>query len=255
MRRSGAQFLALLGRELKGFFYSPVAGVVMFCFLLLAGVAFHASVSVLNQGGLRTPLVALYFDSLLFWVAFLLSFPLVTMRMFAEEFRMGTIETLATAPVTDAQIVFSKYAAALLFQACLWAPGWLCFLAFERLTPNRAAPAAGAYVSTYLLLALVSACYTAAGCLVSALTRNQIIAAVGTLCLVLLLFFGGQLPGVTLRLTPLLAEVAAYVSTPEHVQAFARGWVDTRPMVFYGSGAAFFLFLTFVAYQSRKWRA
>ena len=91
----------LFGREVKSFFYSPIAYVVLFFFLLLSGINFYYQISVINGYPVELTLVEIVFAQALFWFPFILSFPLITMRVYAEEYRMGTLETLTTAPVKD----------------------------------------------------------------------------------------------------------------------------------------------------------
>ncbi|NBV87741.1 MAG: hypothetical protein EBS01_16055, partial [Verrucomicrobia bacterium] len=186
-------FLTLLGREVKSFFYSPIAYVVLFFFLIATGFNFYSGVSFLNQGPSEVTVVEAAFNTVLFWFPFVLIFPLITMRTYADEFRMGTIETLATAPVSDWQIVLSKFLGAFIFYILLWAPSFLYFVAFEQITGKAAAVAAGAFGGSYLLLLLLGAFYVALGCLASALTNEQINAAVMTFVAIFGFFVTGLL--------------------------------------------------------------
>src|SRR5260370_24478870 len=89
---------ALLVRELSAFYYSPVAYVVLFFFLILNGLAFWFSIAPLSHGPSEFTVVQIFFNKLSFWIAYLLVFPLITMRLFSEEFKICTIETFMTAP-------------------------------------------------------------------------------------------------------------------------------------------------------------
>ena len=93
-----------------------------------------------------------FFNILLFWIAFPLVFPLITMRSFSEEFKMGTIESLMTAPVKDWQVVITKWLGCLIFYIILWIPTVMYFAVFNWATKAHAAHAPGAYVGSYLLL-------------------------------------------------------------------------------------------------------
>src|SRR5580658_5971493 len=150
-----AKFFTLLGREVKSFFYSPIAYVVMCFFLFLTGFSFYFGVSWLNRGPTETTIVQEFFDSFLFWIAYLVIFPLITMRSFSEEFKLGTIESLMTAPVRDWQVVLSKWLGCVIFYVVLWIPTMVYFWVFNWATKANAANSSGAYVGCYLLLLLM----------------------------------------------------------------------------------------------------
>jgi len=249
------KFLVLLNREIKSFFYSPIAYVVLFFFLILTGFNFYVGISLLNRGPSDITVVESFFNTILFWIGYLLIFPLITMRSFSEEFKMGTIEPLMTAPVRDWQIVLSKFFGCLVFYAVLWLPSALYFLVFDWVTKSPSADTAGAYFGSYLLLLLMGMFYISIGCLASVLTRNQIIAAVISFCSTTLLLFAGLLSFIILNMTPALRNVIGYFSAMEHMSEFSRGILDTRPMVWYSSMTVFTLVLTHRIFQSRKWRA
>src|SRR6185312_3730618 len=149
------KFFTLLTREIKGYFYSPIAYIVLVFFLLIAGVDFYFQVSFMNQRPVPYSVQEAFFNSVFFWFAFVLVFPLITMRLFAEEFKLGTIEPLMTAPVRDWQVVLAKYFGALFFYIILWVPTGLYFLIFQRLTGQPAAASPGAYLGSYLMLLLL----------------------------------------------------------------------------------------------------
>lgn len=247
-------FLTLLNREIRAYFLSPVAWVVLFFFLLLTGFNFYAGVAALNRGPSEVTVVEAFFNTVFFWFGFVLVFPLITMRLFSEEYKMGTIEPLMTAPVRDSQVVLAKYCGALVFYTVLWLPSLLYFLVFTWVTRVQAAGAAGPFIGAYAMLMLIGMFYLAIGCLASALTRNQIVAAVMSFSTITLLFFTGLLTFFILSVTPALREMTAYFSALEHMSEASRGFFDTRPAVFYLSLTVFVLFLTFHVFQSRRWR-
>lgn len=249
-----SKFLTLLGREVKSFFYSPIAYVVMFFVLLITGFNFYIGVSLLNRGPTDVTVIEAFFNTVLFWIAYLLVFPLITMRSFSEEFKMGTIETLMTAPVRDWQVVLSKWLGCVIFYVILWLPSLLYFGSFEWLTNTQAAHAAGAYWGSYLLLLLMGMFYISIGCLASVLTRNQIIAAVISFCAVTLLLFAGLLGFIVLNVTPSFRALVGYFSAVEHMGEFSKGIIDSRPIVFYTTMTVLMLVLTHQVFQSRKWK-
>jgi ABC-2 type transport system permease protein len=247
-------FFTLLNREIRAFFLSPVAWVVLFFFLLLTGFNFYAGVAALNRGPSDVTVVEAFFNTVFFWFGFVLIFPLITMRLFAEEYKMGTIEPLMTAPVRDSHVVLAKYCGALFFYCFLWLPSLLYFLVFTWVTRLQAAGAAGPFLGAYGMLVLIGMFYLSVGCLASALTRNQIIAAIMSFSVITLLFFLGLLTFFVLNVTPALREMTGYLSALEHMGEASRGIFDTRPVVFYLSLTFFVLFLTFHVFQSRRWR-
>src|SRR5262249_52108807 len=105
--------LTLINREIRSFFYQPIAYVVMFFLLLVAGFNFWLGVNVLNNRPTDATVVDIAFNIVSFWIIFILTFPLITMRTYSEEYRQGTFETLTTAPVNDWQVVASKFLGAL----------------------------------------------------------------------------------------------------------------------------------------------
>lgn len=248
-------FLTLLGREVKSFFYSPIAYVVIFFFLIASGFNFYSGVSFLNQSPSEVTVVEAAFNTVLFWFPFVLIFPLITMRTYADEFRMGTIETLTTAPVQDWQVVLSKFLGSLLFYVLLWAPSYLYFTAFTQITGKQAALAAGAFGGSYLLLFLIGSFYISLGCLASALTSEQINAAVMTFVAIFGSFVTGLLGFIFNSPSQAVRDVISYFSAVEHMSDFSRGLIDSRPIIWYVSMTILVLFINLQVFQYRKWKA
>ncbi|MEA3212066.1 MAG: gliding motility-associated transport system permease protein [Chthoniobacter sp.] len=249
-------FLTLLTREVKSFFYTPIAYVVLFYFLLLSGFNFYSLVSFMNgYPTAETTVVEAYFSQALFWFPFVLSFPLITMRIYSEEFRMGTLETLTTAPVSDWQVVLAKFFGVLVFYVILWVPSLCSFAAFQYITGHTAANATGAIWGTYLLLLLMGMFYISIGNLASALTQDQINAAVISFTTSTLLLFLGFLPAIMHVTAPAVKDLFSYISAVQHMEDFSKGLIDSRPVVWYLSMTALVTFLTFQVFQYRKWKA
>ena len=250
------KFFTLLSREIKAFFYSPVAYVVLFFFLILTGVNFfYFDVVLLNRMPREITVIEGFFNNILFWIGYLLIFPMITMRVFSEEFKMGTIEMLMTATVRDWQVVLSKFFACLIFYIILWLPSPLYFLAFEWISKSASANAPGGYFGSYLLMLLMGMYYISIGCFASVLTRNQIIAAAISFCFITVQLFAGLLSFVLLSMSPGMRELFGYFSAIEHMSQFSMGIIDSRPVVWYCSMTVFMLFLTLQVFQFRKWRA
>jgi ABC-2 type transport system permease protein len=248
------KFFVLLSREVRSYFYSPIAYIVLVFFLLLSGFDFYFQLSFMNGRAVGYSALEAFFNSVFFWFAFVLIFPLLTMRLFAEEFKLGTIEPLMTAPVRDWQVVLSKFFGALTFYLVLWIPTLLYFAIFQAVTKQPAAGSIGAYLGSYLMLLLLGMFYTSVGCLASVLTRNQIIAAIISFCAITLHFFSGLLSFVVQDVSAVTRQLLGYFSAIEQMATLSRGEIDTRPMVLYTSMTIVMLVLTHQAFQSRKWR-
>ncbi len=247
------RFHTLLWHEISHYFRSPLTYVVLFFYLLLTGFIFHAAVSVLNASPSQFSLVEAFFSTVFFWFSFILIFPFITMRLFSEEYQLGTIETLMTAPVRSGEVVLSKFFAAFFFYVVLWVPSLLYFVIFELQTGARAADAVGPYIGGYGLLLLIGMFYISIGCLASAMTSNQLVAAGISFSLITILFFMGLL-SLALNVNPFLRDLTEYLSAIEHMMEFSRGLFDSRPVVFYLSMTVLTLYLTFQVFQYRKWR-
>lgn len=249
------KFLILFGREVSSAFHQPLAYVVLFFFLIVTGFNFQAGVTLLNTGAGTVTMVQAFFNTVYFWFPFVLVFPLITMRVFAEEAKMGTIETLMTAPVKDSQVVLAKYAGCLFFYLILWAPSLIYFVVFQEITGVKAAGAVGSYVGAYGMLVLMGLLFTAIGCLASALTDNQIVAAIISFAAILGFFFLGLLSFLLPSTGAFLRELTYYFSPVEHMMDFSQGLFDTRPVVFYISSTLLVLFATFHIFQYRRWKS
>src|SRR5207302_9206858 len=172
------KFYTLLAREIRGYFHSPIAYIVLVFFLLVSGVDFYFQVSFMNRKPASYTVQEAFFNSIFFWFAFVLIFPLITMRLFAEEFKLGTIEPLMTAPVRDLQVVLAKFFGALVFYIVLWIPTLLYFWIFQKITHEPAANSIGAYWGSYLMLLLLGMFYLSVGSLASVVTNNQMVASI-----------------------------------------------------------------------------
>src|SRR5205809_7259486 len=163
------KFYTLFTREVRSYFYSPIAYVVRVFFLFLSGADFYFQLSFMNQKAVSYSVQEAFFNSVFFWFAFVLIFPLITMRLFAEEFKLGTIEPLMTAPVRDWQVVLAKFFGALFFYLILWLPTVVYFWIFQAVTHQPAANSIGCYLGTYLMLLLLGMFYLSVGCFASVL--------------------------------------------------------------------------------------
>ncbi|MEY2576135.1 MAG: gliding motility-associated transport system permease protein [Verrucomicrobiota bacterium] len=249
------KFYTLLSREVRSYFYSPIAYVVLVFFLFLTGINFYFfQLSYMNGKPMQLSPQEMFFNNVLFWFGFVLIFPLITMRLFAEEFKLGTIEPLMTAPVRDWQVVLAKFFGALFFYAVLWVPTLLYFTIFKAVTHQSAASSTGAFLGAYLMMLLLGMFYISVGCFASVLTKNQIVAAVISFCAITLHFFAGLISFVLQEISSSTRQLLGYFSAIEQMGTLSRGEIDTRPMVLYVSMTIVMLTLTYQAFQSRKWR-
>lgn len=248
------KFLTLWNRELASYFQSAVAYVVLFFFLLATGWNFQWVITLINTAPTEVTVVQGFFNNFFFWFPFVLIFPLITMRTFSEEFKLGTIETLMTAPVTDLQVVLAKYLGALVFYIVLWLPSLLYFVAFRSITGSEAAGSPGSLWGAYGMILLIGMFYIAIGCLASVLTKNQIVAAVISGVSVALLFFLGVISLFALDINQALKDLLSYFSAIEHMGTFSKGIIDSRPIVFYLTTTLFILSLTYHIFQRRRWK-
>jgi gliding motility-associated transport system permease protein len=243
-------------RELAAFFYSPIAYGIATIVLLLNGVFFYIYLThPAVDGDLKQTIQFFYGGFLFYWFLALLIPPILTMRLFAEEKRSGTIEMLMTAPVTDAAVVLGKYAGVLAYYAALWVPTLLYFFLVQAVGPAgpNGNPDFGLVASCLLGTLLVGALFLSIGLFASACTSNQVLAAAAGLVLNLLLFFLPLLA--TLAIRPATKELLERFSIYEIVfSGFLTGLVDTAHVVYFVSLAGFFLFLTVRVVEARKWK-
>ncbi|MDA8250729.1 MAG: ABC transporter permease [Rhodospirillales bacterium] len=237
--------LAVARRELAGYFATPVAVVFIVIFLALQGAL------TFNLGNFfdRDQADLAPFFSFIPWV-FLLLVPAITMRLWAEERRLGTIELLLTLPLRQSEAVVGKFLAAWAFCAIALAltfPFWITVNILGR--PDNGVIACG-----YLGALLVAGSFLAAGAAMSAVTRNQVIAFVLGLA-VCFVFAVASYPVVTdfiSRASPGLAEFVRRVSVGERFTDFTRGLIELRDVIYFASFIGFFLFLNTVLIEHRK---
>ncbi len=244
--------LILWRKELTSYFLSPVAYATLTFFLLVMGTVFYFLAGVLAGGVPGVSVMNLMFGSPFYWMTQLIVIPLLTMRLFAEERRMGTIETLLTAPVSDAQVVAAKFAGVFSFYILMWLPTLGFFVILDLVSADAPPVETGVMVAAYTGMSLGGAMFLSVGLLCSLMTANQIIAAITTFAMLMLIFFAGFIefiaPG------PAGQMMADLISPHRHLLEFSRGIIDSRAVIFYVSGAAFCLFTATRVLESRRWK-
>jgi ABC-2 type transport system permease protein len=239
-------------RELFSFFVTPLAWVLITAFVFVQGMHFFLLidhfVSMDEVSSDQTPLQAFFGDTVLLYLVLFLLLPPITMRLFSEERRSGTIESLMTAPVTATGVVLAKYFAALTMYVAMWLPTLLYMLILQR-TGAVDWHVAGA---SYLGVFLVGAGYLAIGLFMSAITKSQFLALIGTALVILVLFILGIGEFITREGTT-MHEVCAYISVWAQMSEFSQGIVDSRRLVFDATLVAVPLFITTRAVEAWRW--
>ena len=251
----------IAGKELRSYFVSPIAYVVLTGFLLLGGWFFFNLLARFNfllsiYSAMRNPEAQMRLNLNDFVISPLLHnlsvvlvilVPVITMRSFAEEKRSGTYELLMTSPLSITEIVAGKFLGALGFlMVMLGLTGIYPLILLMYGNPEMGVIAAG-----YLGLLLLAVAFLTVGLLTSSFTENQIIAAVSCLVLLLLLYVISW-PAETAG--PALGAVLKYVSLTEHFGEMVKGVIDTKDLVYFGSVILLSLFLTQRSVESVRWR-
>ena len=245
-------FFILWRKELAGYFLSPVAYATMTFFLAVMGTVFYFLVGLLASGVPGVGVLNLMFGSPFYWMAQMIVVPLLTMRLFAEERRMGTLETLLTAPVTDGQVVGAKFAGVLTFYIIMWIPTVIFLYSLRWFSAEAPVIDPGMLGTAYLGVFLGGSMFLAMGLLCSLTTANQIIAAIACFMMLIVVFFTGFIEFVLpVKNAPVFADL---LSPHRHLLEFSRGIMDTRSVVLYVSGSFFFLFTSVRILEARRWK-
>jgi ABC-2 type transport system permease protein len=255
-----SNILAIARKELKSYFASPIAYIVIGLWALMYGYFFVALMNFfvrqsmqMNQFGMQGPqamnvnqqLIRPLLQNVLILILFLM--PMVTMRAYAEEKRSGTIELLLTSPLTDFQIIVGKFLGAMALYGCMLAVtlihiGLLFVYGHPEWKP---------IVTAYIGLLLMGGCFIAVGLFISSLTRNQIVAGMVTFAVFLMLWiitWIGSFSG------PTVDKLTQYLSIVDHFDDFGKGVLDTTHLIYYVSFITFGLFLTAKAVDMERWR-
>jgi ABC-2 type transport system permease protein len=246
-------------KELQSYFVSPVAYGLMLFFALITGYFFYVAVAIFVQRGMESQMqgggmpmdvnewvIRPVLSNISVIGLFLI--PMITMRLFAEEKRSGTIELLATSPIRDMEIILGKWFSALLMYAAILAiSGLNILMLFAYGRPDWKPILVG-----YLGLLLQGGCLLAIGAFISTTTKNQIVAGTATFAICLLLWV---LDWVSSYETAVWAKVVAYLSVLQHFEPFSKGVIDSKDIIFYLSMIFLGLFLTARSMESLRWRA
>jgi ABC-2 type transport system permease protein len=253
-----SNILAIAQKELRSYFSTPIAYIVIGFFALLFGYFFYAMLIIFNQqsqqlggfgGGGNVDINAQLIRPLFLNASVILLFvlPLITMRTYSEEKRSGTIELLLTSPVTDVEIIVGKFLGAMtLYAAMLGITLIHMVLLFAWGNPEPKVVLTG-----YVGLLLMGGCFISVGLLISSLTKNQIVSGMITFAVFLLLWVINWIASFT---GPTTQSVLNYLSITDHFDDFTRGILDTKHLVYYFSVMSFGLFLTARSVDTERWK-
>lgn len=226
-------------KELRSFFNSPVAYIVIVVFLIILGWFFTSNLFLTNVSSLRTvfemtPFLLLFFA------------PAITMRLISEEKKSGTLELLVTKPVREDGIILGKFLAALALYFFTLVPTLCYFITVSFIGTLDIGPVIGGYLG----LLFVGCVFLAISVFGSSITENQVVAFIVSFLIVFCLF---MLDKILFYLPSYLVTAFEYISVDYHFSNIARGVVDTRDIIYYLSATGFALLMGTVALQRRRW--
>ena len=228
-------------KETRSYLNTPASYIVLFVFLIISSWFFTSPLFLINQATMDTlfsivPIVFVFF------------IPAITMNLISREKDNGTIESLTTFPLTDAEIITGKFISSVALMAIGLAFTLIHFFTIAIIGQNVDF---GAILCGYIGLFLMGAAYSAIGIFASTLSNNQIIAFIIALLIVFVLFI---LQFILFFLPENLGELFQYLSSDYHFSNMARGIIDSRNLIYFGSLMAIFLKLAIVIMESRKWK-
>ena len=250
--------LAIAQKELKSYFASPIAYIVIGLFALFYGYFFALMMQVfvrnsMNAGGGMGPQAMNINQDMLrpvmqnVTVLLLFIMPAITMRTFAEERRSGTIELLLTSPLTDLEIILGKFFGALSLYGLMLA----VTLVHMGVLFVYGQPEWKPIATSYLGLMLLGGSFLAVGLFISTLTTNQIVSYILTFSVFLLLWIISWIGSIS---SGMVTDVTSYLSIIEHFDDFSKGVIDTSHIIYYVSFITFGLFLTAKSVDTERWR-
>jgi ABC-2 type transport system permease protein len=248
--------IAIADKELRSYFSSPIAYILIGFFLLPFGVFFYLylgafvkqSLQMAQFGGamnINQQVIRYVLQNASVIILFVM--PMITMRTYSEEKRSGSIELLLTSPVTDVEIILGKFFGALGLYIAMLAVT-LLYMAILFVYGN---PEWRPLVAAYLGLLLMGASFVSIGLLISSTTNNQIVAGVVTFVVFLLFWIIGWFADTA---GPTIGPITSWLSITEHFDDFSKGIIDTKHVLYYLSLITFGLFLTAKSVDTERWR-
>lgn len=244
-------FWTLYRREAGSYFVSPIAYVVFFASALGIAAYFNFIFNYFNDYGIKqVTVLQASVNTFFFWLTLMVQVPILTMRTFSEEFKLGTIEMLLTAPVREWEVVLAKFFGAFTFFLLLWVPLFFNLVLLSTFSNPHVPLLWCPTGNTALLMVLVGAFYISIGVFTSVLTKNQIIAAILSFALIFLTFSMSFVS--YLKVNSQTQNLLSYFSSIEQMDTFSKGIFDSRPVVFYVSATVFLLLLTQRFLEARR---
>lgn len=255
--RALRNIFAVFKKEMRSYFTSPIAYVIVAVFLAITAYFYNTILKLFVQfqfqrmfgfgGGpnLTDHFVRPFYSNMA--IIFLLITPVITMRLFSEEKKLGTFELLLTSPLTTTQLVLGKYFAGL----CTFLIMLLLTLPYPIFLFIYSSPEIGPIISTYLGMILIGSAFIGVGAFTSALTENQIIAAALSFGILLILWVLGW---ASQTASGGIAEFLKYISIMEHFGDMSKGVISTRNLIYFLSFDVFIIFITASVIESQKWR-
>jgi ABC-2 type transport system permease protein len=240
-----SRFMALTKRELMAYFYAPVPYLVMFVFLFVIWFVMKFFLGDRQARADYQPV----FQFLTFILLFLI--PLLTMNTVAEERTRNTLETLLTAPVSDAQVIASKWLGTFIYYAVMLVPTLIYWFVFKELARDKTPIDPGPVFTSYVGALLLGGLYIAIGVFCSSLTENGLLSAFLALCTLILMMIAQEWFRDS---ADWLRTASEFIGQQDHFQAFLSGKIALYDLVYFGLMTTFFLFMAVRVIESRKWR-
>jgi ABC-2 type transport system permease protein len=232
--------LVISRREIRTYFNSPVAYIVVTVFTILTGYLFFTQLFVEKQADMRA-----FFN--IMPLLFMFMVPAITMRLLADEKASGTLELLITLPVRDWEVVVGKFLAAMVLLCTALGLTLIFAITVKSLGPLDRGPAIGGYLG----LVLMGGAYVAIGVMASSFTRNSIVSFIVAFAISFGLYLFGRL---TQFLPPSWQSLVAFLSIDGHFENIGRGVIDTRDLIYYFSMIGVSLLVATLSLESRRWR-
>jgi len=241
--------ITIAKREFMQYFYTPIAYVMASVFYIINGLLFYYLLNATNTPDIQIEgsIMQYIYGDILFWIVLFVLIPVITMRLIAEEKKEKTLELILSYPITDLQIILGKFLGAFLFYTVLWIPTYLYVGILFMYQP----PDIGPILSAFFGVLLVGAFFISIGIFSSALTENQIIAAMINFGIILILLLISSIE--SLIPSGVLKNVLGYLNFIWHIDLFKIGIINTKDIIFFLSGTFLFLFLSVRILESRKW--
>jgi ABC-2 type transport system permease protein len=239
-------FYAILKKEFKSYFNLPIAYIYITVFLVLSNWLFLRVFFIAGQASMRN------FFGFMPWM-FLFFVPAITMRLWAEEKKLGTMEVLMTLPVRDYQVVLGKFFASFCFLILTVGLSFPLVITVAVLANPDPGVDFGPIIGSYLGVLLMGGAYLAIGLFISSLTENQIIAFIISIVVIFALIIVGE-DIVLFSVPDPLVPIFDYLSLGKHFDSISRGVIDSRDLVYYFSMIGFFLYLNVRKLETGKWK-